>query len=225
MNLSTVVPLIIVSLRAAGLILLCIGVYELIRVNPFAAMSSSIAAQGYIIAALYVELASVMVVALQHRLGRILLAVLSVSFLEAAFIWTSSQTVGYLFFNRFIGILALSTVAISYDIGTAYVIPIHLLDLVFLGALLIAFVSIFLLSGRGRLLGLLNSLLVCSALLFELSVLIYVFDRGEFNLHFTDLAPIWFTNYVLGVSATVLLASVTAAEVYLRKIRQQPPTF
>jgi hypothetical protein len=223
MNLRALMSLIIIILRAAGLILLCVGVYGLVRVDPFATMSSSIAAQGYIVAGLYTELAAVMVSAFQHRIGRIALAAMSVAFLEASFFWTSSQSIGYLFFNRFIGILALTTVGISYDLGTPYIIPIYLLDLVFLGALLIAFVSVFLLSSGGRLLAFLNSVWLCSALLFELSLLIYVFDRGEFNLHFTDLAPVWFTNFVLGISAIILLASVTAAEVYLRKNRGRTP--
>jgi hypothetical protein len=218
-NLRLLTVLMITTLRAAGLALLCVGVYDLVRVDPFATMSASIASQGYIVAGLYIELAAVMVSAFQHRMGRIVLVATSVGFLEAAFIWTSSQSVGYLFFNRFIGILALTTVGISYDVGTSYIIPIHLLDLVFLAALLIAFVSVFLLSGGGRLLAFLNSVWLCSALLFELSLLIYVFDRGEFNLHFTDLAPVWFTNFVLGISAITVLVSVTAAEVYLRRKR------
>jgi hypothetical protein len=223
-NRKQVVSLSITALWAFGLVLLCMGVYDLVRVDPFAAMDSSLAAQGYIIGGLYVELGAVMVSAFRYRVGRVVLAVLSISFLEASFIWTSSQTVGYLFFNRFIAVLALTTVPIGYDLGTRSIIPIYLLDLTFLGALVTAFASVFLLSRGGRLLAFLNSVLVCSVLLLELSVLIYIFDRGEFNLHFTDLAPVWLTNYVLGFIAAIVLASVTVAEVRLRRNLVQSKT-
>jgi len=115
-------------------------------------------------------------------------------------------------------------VPIGYDLGTRSIIPIYLLDLTFLGALIIAFASVYLLSGGGRLLALLNSIWACSALLLELSLLIYAFDRVEFNLHFTDLAPVWLTNYVLGIIAAIVLVSVTVAEVYLRQNLVRPAT-
>jgi hypothetical protein len=90
-NLRLLTVLMITTLRAAGLALLCVGVYDLVRVDPFATMSASIASQGYIVAGLYIELAAVMVSAFQHRMGRIVLVATSVGFLEAAFIWTSSR--------------------------------------------------------------------------------------------------------------------------------------
>ena len=231
MNLRAVVPLIANILRAIGFVVLCIGVYKLVRIYAVSTtplsptlVDDGFAADGYIIVALFLELAALILTAFRSHIGRIVLAISSVTFLEGAFLWIVNLPLTYpLLSTPYDGVVFIAMV-LRNDSGPGLFLGfIHVsqfLDFVCLAALVIAFLSVFLLSKGSRLLAFLNSTTLASFLLLELSTIVYFIDRSSFNVHFTDSAPVWLTNYVLGVSSALVLASVIVTEVYLRRTHQ-----
>ncbi len=168
--------------------------------------------QGYIVAGMAAEVGALAVMAIQYRMGRIVLMVSSVVFLNLAFLWTSRGPGDILAVNLLISNLALAFVGVGVDTGMG----IAVFDLVFLSALVITFVCVYLLSPGGRTWALLNSVAVASALMLILSIEVYLWDRGELNLHFTSLSPPWFTNAVLAVSSMAVFFASLCLRMLLR---------
>ncbi len=162
---------------------------------------STYAYQGYIVLGIAAEVGALIIMVMQYKAGRIALAISSVVFLNLAFLWTSRGPGDTLAVNLLISNLALAFVGVGVDTGMG----IAVFDLVFLSALAIAFVSVYMLSRGGRTRAFLNSLILASALTLILSLEVYLWDRGELNLHFTSLSPPWFTNAVLAVSSSIVL--------------------
>ena len=183
---------------------------------PDARLDSIYVFQGYVVGGITLEVAALVVMAMQSRLGRVALAASSILFLNLAFLWTSRGPGDTLAVNLVLSNVTLAFVGVGVDMGT----DDSIVGLVFLAALAIAFASVFLLSTGGRLRALSNSLLVASGLTLILSLEIYLWDRGELNLHFTTLSPAWFTNLTLGLSSAMILLAAVALRLHTRPGRK-----
>lgn len=216
--LQTALLGIILVLTAAGAVLIAQGA-NLSRFTVEAPLSARLHSvyvfQGYIVGGVAFEVAALILVAMQSRTGRIALAGSSILFLNLAFLWTSRGPGDTVAVNLIISNIVLAFVGVGVDTG----IGIAVIDLVFLGVLAVAFLSVFLLSEGGLLKALSNSLAVTSALTLILSLEVYLWDRGELNLHFASLSPAWFTNLTLADSSAIVLLTTIALRTLQRARR------
>lgn len=199
----------VLVLTIVGAALIARGMYlsRFVADAPLSARLDSIYAfQGYIVGGIALEVGALILITMQYRLGRVVLAASSILFLNLAFLWTSRGPGDTLAVNLVVSNIALAFVGVGVDTG----IGIAVIDLVFLAALATASASVFLLSSGGRLKAFSNSLLVASALTLSLSLEVYLWDRGELDLHFATLSPVWFTNLTLAVSSALVLAATLA---------------
>ncbi len=204
---------LILAIAGAALIAQGANLSRFTSQSPLSARLDSIYVfQGYIVGGITLEVAALTLMAMQSRAGRVALAASSISFLNLAFLWTSRGPGDTLLVNLIISNFVIAFVGVGVDTG----IGVAVVDLVFLAAIAVAFISVFLLSTGGRLKALSNSLLVVSTLTLILSLEVYLWDRGELNLHFTSLSPAWFTNLTLALSSVLVLFAAVALRILVR---------
>jgi hypothetical protein len=92
-------------------------------------------------------------------------------------------------------------------------------------------ISLFLFRSRGLGLSILRALEITSAAILPLGIEIYLYDRGQFNIHASDIQTkiglAWFTNAdVLYVSTAVFVSTILIEAIYRskeRKVKNKPP--
>lgn len=198
----------------AGIVLLAWGIYSLVRLNSFGLLSP--VPTAYLAAGLILEVAAATTTALSSQTGRLILAGTAIAFLQVAFLWTCG--LGLPFTNYFFGALLRGVEDLNLTFLGTISFSFESFDLIFLFVLSMGMVSIFLLSNGRRTAAVLNSILFASALLAELSLMVYLFVPVYMSVPFSNAAPVWLTNYVLGVLSVVSLAFATCVRLQLRRV-------